>query len=195
MSKLKRPMSAEQVIESVAIISGKPVDVALDRGIKGAIVGIFDSLVGSRESRNSLLFRLFPGKWMLYDAVSSKDLSESEWYALKRWVGPNKPEGEKWQGTADFITECARLNFHFDISPSGKRILEGQEHLSENSFFAEFCVGRFGCIPVMGCGCKANSLTALFNPFCIDHADGGSNKEAYIIQADIPLEEGVDDNG
>ena len=191
MSKLIRPMSAEKVIESLAIISEKPVIDHVDQGMKGAIIGILDSLLGSRVARNSALFRLFPGKWGLLDDISSKELSEGQWYALKRWIGPHKPEGEKWQGSTDFVIECAQINYYLDVDQDGKQLKLEEEHLTDNSFFEDFCYGRFGHIPVMACGHEANNVTAIFNPFCSLCCDGGKNKEAYAIKADIPLKESV----
>jgi hypothetical protein len=180
MSKIKRPMSAEQVIDSIGLISQLPVTSdPMERGLKGAIIGILDNLLGSREVRIALLFRLFPEKWSLVgDSASSNDLTEGEWIALKRWVGPSKPEGERWQGSPDFVSECAQLNYHLDIKV-------GQQHLGKgDEFFEEFCNGRFGCVPVMMCGHKSNSLTAIFNPFCSLCANSGQNKEAYKMKTD-----------
>ena len=191
MGKLQRPMPAEKVIESIGIISKKTDFDPIERGLKGAIIGILDSLLGSRDSRNALLFRLFPGKWDLLEDISSNDLSEGEWYALKRWVGPNKPEGEKWQGVMDFITECAQLNYYLDIKTGGEK---AEEETFNNAFFEEFCNGRFGHIPEMACGHPATDLTALFKPFHAQCADGGKNKLAYQAKADQSLME-LDKNG
>jgi len=197
MSKLTRPMSADDVIESITVLSKKEDFDPVDQGMKGAIIGIIDSLLGSRESRNFVLFLLFPGKWGLLDDISSKDLSEGEWYALRRWVGPNKPEGEKWQGSLDFVVECAHLNSHLDAGPREKQ-MELQEKKSKPSdheeFIKEFLIGRFGVVPEMSCGHGANELTALFNPFCNLCCDGGKNKEAYKIAANEPLKE-IAENG
>ena len=180
MSKMKRPMTPDRVIESIAIISSKAVDEPMERGLKGAIVGILDSLLGNRATRNSILFVLFPDKWLLTDSISSNDLTEGEWAALKRWIGPHKPEGEKWQGTADFCSELGAINYF----PK-----EEKKEIGPKPFFAEFCIGRFGCIPEMACGHLASELTALFNPFCIECADSGQNKAAYTIKADQALME------
>jgi len=182
MSKMKRPMKPDQVIESLTIISKKPIDEPMERGMKGAIVGILDSLLGTRVLRNGILFVLFPDKWLLTDEISSNDLTEGEWVALKWWIGPHKPEGEKWQGCPDFVSELGSINYF-----PKEYTQEKQEE--PRPFFAEFCVGRFGCIPEMACGHKANEITALFNPFCTKCADGGQNKEAYTIKADQALME------
>ena len=178
MSKLKRPMTPDQVIESIAIISSKPVDVPMERGMKGAIVGILDSLLGTRALRNSILYILFYPKWLLTDEISSNDLTEGEWAALKRWIGPHKPEGEKWQGTADFCSELGALNYFPKEEPEEPK-----------PFFAEFCIGRFGCIPEMACGHKATEITCLFEPFCKICADSGQNKEAYTVKSEQSIME------
>ena len=184
---MNRPLSPEQVVKSLYKIS-----ISLDlnevpEGIKGAMRGIIQNLVGSRQRRQLLFYKIFPGKWATPKDVTTNDLLPGQWAALQRWIEPGKsetPNGKTpWFGSADFVTEVALI-----MAESKQQ--EGQEHLdNDGAFLLEYCTGRYGCVPVMVCGCEANQLTALFEPYCSVHCEAGQNKEAYQIKADQSLME------
>lgn len=66
-------------------------------GQKGSIVGSLDKACGGRDNRYLVLFWLFPEKWPHPSEVSTKILTNSEWWALYRWLRPYKDEHEdRW---------------------------------------------------------------------------------------------------
>ena len=177
---MDRPLQPQDLIKTLyKITTGEIKEV--EPGVKGAMIGIIESLLGSKARRQTLLYRLFPAKWPMPKNVSTKDLTPGQWYALMRWIEPasfENPDGTKpWYGSADFITEATLVMNH-------SKSLEGQEHLEKHDeFLVEYLHGRFGCIPKMKCGCEASGLTGLFDPYCLEHAEGGSNQDAYIMES------------
>ena len=177
---MNRPLSPEKIIELLARIASEENPPETPRGMQGAIIGIIESLFGSRGRRQRLLFKLFPGKWSMVGNVSTKDLLPGQWNALNRWVQPVKVDDDSpWIGDDDFVSEAALVMASCDMK-------EGQEHLeNDNSYFEEFCRGKYGCIPVMECKHQATALTALWLPFCMECAEGGENKLAYTIKKEL----------
>jgi hypothetical protein len=185
---MDRPLQPNQLINTIQGISSEPVTDPVQPGIQGAIIGIIEGLLGSKHRRQTLLYRLFPGKWGSVKTVTTKDLLPGQWSALYRWIEPQRyEEGDKtpWYGSADFVTEATLL-----MAEPSHGIKEGQEHLDQgHHFFESYCIGRFGQIPTMQCGCEATALTALGTPFCETHAEAGKNRKAYKLQADITVKE------
>lgn len=191
---MERPLEPRQVIESLHKIAEKtlPGD-NIPKGLKGAIIGILEDTLGGRVARLELLYKLFPGKWETIGEVSTNDLTTGQWQALKRWIQPERVENQDgkstWFGNLDFVVEASRL-----AETSFKK--DGQEHLDpQTENFIEYCLGKYGAIPLMACGHEATGLTGLWNPYCIKCAEGGSNKKAYQILANqsiMELEENVE---
>ena len=74
--------------------------VLVEKGICGAIVGSLDVSCRGKENRY-LILKLLTGH------SSSKDLSQPQWFALKKLVQPWKPEGGKWgSGNLDLERIC-----------------------------------------------------------------------------------------
>lgn len=187
---MDRPLEPKQVIESLHKISELPGE-DIQQGLKGAIIGILEDTLGSRIARLELLYKLFPGKWETIGEVSTRDLSRGQWNALNRWISPERIEqGDKsiWVGNLDFVIEASHV-----MEMSLKR--EGQEHLDpQTKNFLEYCLGKYGGVPLMSCGHEATGLTALYNPYCTTCCEGGNNREAYQIVANqsiMELEENV----
>lgn len=184
--EMERPLQPNDLIKSISRISAAPGDDIHD-GIKGAIIGIIEGLLGTKQRRQILLFRLFPGKWADVKSVTTKDLLPGQWRALNRWISPAQyQQGDRtpWYGSADFVTEATLLM-------AERTYLEGQEHLdpARETMFMKHCAETYGQIPTMQCGHLATSLTALGTPFCAECADGGMNKQAYQLMADTPIME------
>lgn len=74
---------------------------------RGALVGHLTHAFGSDENRRialSWLLRVLPS-----DAFSMKDLSETEWYVLSRWIGAypiDAADGSTWVVDRTFLIEA-----------------------------------------------------------------------------------------
>ena len=56
----------------------------------GAVIGVLNHAC-KNESNRHLVLKYLTGK------ISSKEITDEQWYALYRFVLPFKPEGGKWQ--------------------------------------------------------------------------------------------------
>lgn len=76
----------------------------LSKGRKGALVGHLNKALGSDDNRHLFLGYLF-GRDGLLTPVSTKDLSESEWWAIEKFVGSFEVDGH-WKTQQHFHAEC-----------------------------------------------------------------------------------------
>jgi len=92
-----RPASPQEVRKGIEHYSAEEVGDLFTIGQKGSIVGSLDKACGSKIGRYEVLMFLFPDKWENLDNVSSKTLTNSEWWALYRWLRPYKDEHlDRW---------------------------------------------------------------------------------------------------
>lgn len=86
-----------------------PPEAHLSRGRRGVITAILDELSNSQKSRHVVLMWCFPYKWKSLDQVSSKDLTDSEWYALQCWIEPKRVMKGYWRGRAELQQEVTNI--------------------------------------------------------------------------------------
>ena len=106
------PLSSLEIRQEVLdCVAACPPDWIATRGICGAITGKINAaltvpgaLVAQVNAwRRIVLAWLFKPE---FTAISSAELTPCQWYALYRWIGFWKEEGDGWQYDPDFPTEC-----------------------------------------------------------------------------------------
>ena len=80
---------------------------------QGTVVGVMKKYCRS-DSDYRLALKALTGK------TSSKQLSESEWYALFLFVKPYKPENQKWQSGRDDMTEIINALVNSTVDQAGQ---------------------------------------------------------------------------
>lgn len=85
-----------------------PSPPPLSKGRHGAIVGILNTICKSTQARYEVLMWCFPGKWPSLRDVSTKDLTDDEWFALNSWVNPHKV-GKSWVGRPGLEQEVGEV--------------------------------------------------------------------------------------
>lgn len=105
---------AKQIVEDFKADLDKYPGTPVENGIKGAINGILDKACGGKANRY-LVLKVLTGK------TSSKELHETEWYALLCLVQPFKPEGGRWQSQRGIALDsmCGAL-LHLQASQNGQ---------------------------------------------------------------------------
>lgn len=81
----------------------------LSRGQKGVIINILNEICNSDATRHLVLMWCFPYKWTSEELVSSKDLDESEWYALFAWIEPRRVMKGYWRGREELKEEIGEI--------------------------------------------------------------------------------------
>jgi hypothetical protein len=83
----------------------------LTPGQKGAITGLLNQVCGSDRARRIVLAWCFPETFNGRTAadVTSKDLSDAQWYALLRWVNYTKTFTGEYAYHAGLDEECAAI--------------------------------------------------------------------------------------
>lgn len=112
-------------------------DDTINKGIRGAICGILDSIMGDKIGRYALLHTLFPETWELAEDVSTKTLSGAQWFALWQWVKPWKNEdiqsGSKWVGHPLLKNECAQLMGSLWFNPEPEQGLSTDQDVNQDT--------------------------------------------------------------
>lgn len=115
--------SAMDIVGRIAKLSqGDEINpTSQERGIRGAMIGVMDAQCGGPLGRYSLLYRLFPGRWTNPNSVTTKDLTDTEWHALFKWIEPYKDEDEgKWKGHEALFAEIDSIyNFAWSTLSHG----------------------------------------------------------------------------
>jgi hypothetical protein len=79
-------------------------EMAMTKGELGALVGQLDKTLGDKNNRYIVLGWLFKED---NKRMSSKELSDGQWYALYKWVDFwLNPEDDKWYPIESFTMEC-----------------------------------------------------------------------------------------
>lgn len=91
---------------------GAPVTIT--RGQRGVIIHILEDACGSTKARKTLLMWFFPDTFKSLDQVTSKALSNDQWYALRRWIDPIKVRKGYYRSRRgeDFVQECTEIWMH-----------------------------------------------------------------------------------
>ena len=81
----------------------------LPRGKRGVITSILEEVCNSRRTRHIVLMWCFPNKWAELEQVSSKDLTDQEWYALFCWIQPRRIMKNYWRGRDELEQEVTDI--------------------------------------------------------------------------------------
>lgn len=89
-------------------------DYSTSKGEKGAMIGRLNAVTGNNEARRLLLAWLFDllGKPSAMNAevaiteLSTKEMSEAQWYAVWHWIGFYKDENGEWLTRPEFPLEA-----------------------------------------------------------------------------------------
>lgn len=79
----KRPYPPQKVAQAIKQRVGRFSGEYPSKGMQGVLIGLLNDICGGDEGRYVITEYLF-GK------VSSKELTENEWFALRQWIQPTK---------------------------------------------------------------------------------------------------------
>lgn len=185
MTAKGRPYPPEKVREAVQRILDLPLDKleVVDKGVKGAIIGLMNSAAGGDAGRYKVMNFVLPTLWAEGEKPSTKDLGNWEWMALNRWLNPGKATDDSpWSAHPAFNQEVKLILSYLDgVTPEPDvKPASGLEHeITTRKTLEQIFIDQYGYVPLMYCGHRANERTALGNPVCTLCADGGKNKIAY----------------
>jgi hypothetical protein len=103
-------------------------EMAMTPGEQGALVGQLDKTLGDKNNRYIVLGWLFNED---HKPMSSKELSDGQWYSLYKWVDFWKnPEDEKWYPIESFTMECLAV-FNAAVKEIYVSDLEAQRYFED----------------------------------------------------------------
>lgn len=109
---MERPYDAKTLRDRIHQFASDPKAVLLSPGMHGAILGGINKVLASdgdmkaaEAKRHTVLGWLFGDISKPLKPMSSKSLTDSQWYALSRWIDLMRTTDGKWYPNEFFTTE------------------------------------------------------------------------------------------
>lgn len=91
-----------------------PSSIAIEPGIRGAMIGILNEACAGNDARRAVLSWLFSDEGAdvahgLASQKSTHDLTDFQWWALHQWICPVKTDEGPWISDGEFNTEIVAV--------------------------------------------------------------------------------------